>query len=560
MLRLAPIVAVAVLAGPVLAGLAGVLLPAFGYLPALGGERLSLLAWRQLVAQPGLAQSVAVSLASGLLVPLVALGIVFLFLAGGSGTRLFALIRGAMSPLLAVPHAAAAFGLAFLIAPSGLLARLASPWLTGWLRPPDLLIVQDPAGLAMMLGLVVNEVPFLLLMSLAALPQLRPQARLALAGSLGYRPVAAWFKTVAPGLYPLVRLPVFAAIAYASSVVDVALILGPSNPPTLSVAVLRWFNDPDLSYRFVASAGAVLQIGVTMAALALWWGGELLLAALGRAWLEGGGRGRIDHALAWCGQGAMLLAGSALLFGLVGLAVNSVAGFWRFPHLLPEHFTARHWLAAAPNLAGPLGTALLIAGLATVLSLAVVLAVLENETRGARRPGQAALWLLYLPLIVPQVAFLSGLAIGTGMLSLRPGFWLVVAGHVVFVLPYVFLSLSEPYRRLDPRWVMAARTLGAGPDRAFWTVRLPMLSTPCLTAAAVGMAVSIGQYLATQVLGAGRVATVTTEAVALASGGNRRVIGVWALAQAVLPALGFGVALLAPRLVWRQRRGMRSLG
>jgi putative thiamine transport system permease protein len=560
MLRLAPIVAVAVLAGPVLAGLAGVLLPAFGYLPALGGERLSLLAWRQLVAQPGLAQSVAVSLASGLLVPLVALGTVFLFLAGGSGTRLFALIRGAMSPLLAVPHAAAAFGLAFLIAPSGLLARLASPWLTGWLRPPDLLIVQDPAGLAMMLGLVVKEVPFLLLMSLAALPQLRPQARLALAGSLGYRPVAAWFKTVAPGLYPLVRLPVFAAIAYASSVVDVALILGPSNPPTLSVAVLRWFNDPDLSYRFVASAGAVLQIGVTMAALALWWGGELLLAALGRAWLEGGGRGRIDHALAWCGQGAMLLAGSALLFGLVGLAVNSVAGFWRFPHLLPEHFTARHWLAAAPNLAEPLGTALLIAGLATVLSLAVVLAVLENETRGARRPGQAALWLLYLPLIVPQVAFLSGLAIGTGMLSLRPGFWLVVAGHVVFVLPYVFLSLSEPYRRLDPRWVMAARTLGAGPDRAFWTVRLPMLSTPCLTAAAVGMAVSIGQYLATQVLGAGRVATVTTEAVALASGGNRRVIGVWALAQAVLPALGFGVALLAPRLVWRQRRGMRSLG
>jgi putative thiamine transport system permease protein len=560
MLRLAPIVAVAVLAGPVLAGLAGVLLPAFGYLPALGGERLSLLAWRQLVAQPGLAQSVAVSLASGLLVPLVALGTVFLFLAGGSGTRLFALIRGAMSPLLAVPHAAAAFGLAFLIAPSGLLARLASPWLTGWLRPPDLLIVQDPAGLAMMLGLVVKEVPFLLLMSLAALPQLRPQARLALAGSLGYRPVAAWFKTVAPGLYPLVRLPVFAAIAYASSVVDVALILGPSNPPTLSVAVLRWFNDPDLSYRFVASAGTVLQIGVTMAALALWWGGELLLAALGRAWLEGGGRGRIDHALAWCGQGAMLLAGSALLFGLVGLAVNSVAGFWRFPHLLPEHFTARHWLAAAPNLAGPLGTALLIAGLATVLSLAVVLAVLENETRGARRPGQAALWLLYLPLIVPQVAFLSGLAIGTGMLSLRPGFWLVVAGHVVFVLPYVFLSLSEPYRRLDPRWVMAARTLGAGPDRAFWTVRLPMLSTPCLTAAAVGMAVSIGQYLATQVLGAGRVATVTTEAVALASGGNRRVIGVWALAQAVLPALGFGVALLAPRLVWRQRRGMRSLG
>jgi putative thiamine transport system permease protein len=560
MLRLAPIVAVAVLAGPVLAGLAGVALPAFGYLPALGGDGVSLLPWRHLAAQPGLAHSVAVSLASGLLVPLFALGIVFLFLAGSSGTRLFGLVRLVMSPLLAVPHAAAAFGLAFLIAPSGLLVRLVSPWLTGWVRPPDLLIIQDPEGLAMMLGLVVKEVPFLLLMSLTALPQLRPEARLAMAGSLGYRPVMAWFKAVAPGLYPLVRLPVFAAIAYASSVVDVALILGPTNPPTLSVAVLRWFNDPNLSYRFVASAGAVLQIGVTVTALVLWWGGELLLTVLGRAWVEGGGRGRVDRTLAWCGQAAMLLAGVALGLGLAGLAVNSVAGFWRFPRLLPEHLTTRHWLAAAPNLAGPLGNALLIAAVATVLSLAVVLAVLENETRTALRPGQSALWLLYLPLIVPQVAFLSGLAIGTEMLSLHPGFWLVVGGHVVFVLPYVFLSLSEPYRRLDPRWVMAARTLGAGPDRAFWMIRLPMLTTPCLTAAAVGMAVSIGQYLATQLLGAGRVATVTTEAVALASGGNRQLLGVWALAQALLPALGFGVALLVPRLAWRHRRGMRSLG
>ena len=46
-----------------------------------------------------------------------------------------------------VPHAAAAFGLAFLIAPSGLIARLLSPELTGWERPPDLLIVNDPLGL-----------------------------------------------------------------------------------------------------------------------------------------------------------------------------------------------------------------------------------------------------------------------------------------------------------------------------------------------------------------------------------------------------------------------------
>ena len=37
MLRLAPAAAIALLIGPVIAGLAGVALPAFGYFPALGG-------------------------------------------------------------------------------------------------------------------------------------------------------------------------------------------------------------------------------------------------------------------------------------------------------------------------------------------------------------------------------------------------------------------------------------------------------------------------------------------------------------------------------------------
>jgi ABC-type uncharacterized transport system YnjBCD permease subunit len=55
-----------------------------------------------------------------------------------------------------------------------------------------------------------------------------------MARSLGYRPTLAWLKVVAPALYPLIRLPVFAVIAYASSVVDVAMILGPTLPPTLA--------------------------------------------------------------------------------------------------------------------------------------------------------------------------------------------------------------------------------------------------------------------------------------------------------------------------------------
>jgi len=562
MLRLAPWLIGTLLVGPILAGLAMAALPAFGYLPALGGDSFSLAPWRELFAQPGLARSVAISLASGLVTTAVSLAVVLLFLAGASGSRLDDGIRRLVSPLLSIPHAAAAFGLAFLIAPSGLLARLASPGLTGWERPPDALIVQDPWGLSLMAGLVIKEIPFLLLMSLAALPQLDPQRRVAMARSLGYRPTLAWLKVVAPALYPLIRLPVYAVIAYASSVVDVAMILGPTLPPTLAVSLLGWFNEPDLSRRFMASAGALLQLGVTLSALASWWCLERLVRRLGRGWVEGGQRRRGDLVLRAAGKGLILLAGTTALVGIAGLALNSLAGFWRFPDALPQAVTLQHWQRALPSLAGPVTSTLVIAVLSTLLALGLTLAALENEQRTGRHPAQgrvlSAMGLLYLPLIVPQIAFLFGLVVVMESLGTPPTHGLVIFGHLLFVLPYVFLSLSEAYRRLDPRWARLALTLGASHNGLFWRVRLPMLLAPLLTAMAVGLAVSIGQYLPTQLLGAGRLPTVTTEAVSLASGGNRRLIGVWALVQASLPLAGFVIAVGLPRLLWSNRRGMQG--
>ena len=102
-------------------------------------------------------------------------------------------------------------------------------------------------------------------------------------------------------------------------------------------------------------------------------------------------------------------------------------------------------------------------------------------------------------------------------------------------------------------WIAAAKLARQFQRR----VRLPMMLRPILTAAAVGLAVSIGLHLPTLLIGAGRVATLTTEAVALASGGDRRLIGTWALLQAALPFAGFALALGLPALVWRSRRAMR---
>ena len=73
--------------------------------------------------------------------------------AGLHARPVFRLLRPTLWPLLAVPHLATAVGLAFLLAPSGWPARLLALPL-GWDRPPDLATVNDPAGLALTLGLL----------------------------------------------------------------------------------------------------------------------------------------------------------------------------------------------------------------------------------------------------------------------------------------------------------------------------------------------------------------------------------------------------------------------
>ena len=556
MLRIAPIAAVGVLIGPILAGLFATVLPAFGYFPALGGTSLSFEPFAMLMAEPGIWRSAALSLFTGLAATLLSLGIVALFLAGWSGTSAFRRIQHLVSPLLAVPHAAAAFGLAFLIAPSGWLMRLVAP-LFDVTRPPDWLVVGDPLGIAMTLGLVVKEVPFLLLIALASLPQTDGARRSAVATSLGYGRIAGFAIGTWPALYRQMRLAVFAVLAYATSVVDVAAILGPSVPPTLAVRLVGWMNDPDLARRFVACAGALMQLGITLVALASW----VVLERLGRLWLAArapsgrrGERERIGRSL---GATLIILSATAVFAGLAIVTLWSFAGFWRFPDAWPDALTLANWMRALPGFSAPLWTTIAVGGLATLAAVALAAACLERESRTGRSGGNRALALVYLPLIVPQVAFVFGLQLFTLWAGWKPSVWTLAAVHFVFVLPYVFLSLSDPWRAWNPDYARVAAGLGRGANAVFWRLRLPMLLRPLLAAAAVGFAVSVGQYLPTVLIGQGRLTTVTTEAVALASGGNRRTIGVYAVLQMALPFVGFLLATLAPAWFFRRRREMK---
>ena len=554
-----------VLGAPLLLGSALALAPAFTQTSLVAnstGQTGQLIppAFLTLLSTPGIATSAITSLVSGLLTPAISLAIVFLFLAATQGNRIGNAIAKLSAPVLAIPHAAAAFALALLLAPSGVASRVIAS-LLGWDLPPDYLFINDPNGLALILGLVLKEAPFLLLISLAALPSLGAPRRVALARTLGYKPTTAWLLTVAPVLYPLVRLPLFAVIVFASSAVDVALILGPSLPPTLSVRLLEWFVAPEIESRQLASAAALLQLVVSLSALGIWLLFERVvarafapLAARGASRLSAR-RVTYDTALTALGNALLPLSLAFILMGIGALMLTSVGTEWRYPALVPTVWSTQQWTSALSEWRAPLFNATMIALLSVTAALALSLFTLEAQARSSVSTARIATF-LYLPLLVPQVVFISGIAVLAERALLPPSLTLVAAGHFLFVLPYVYLTLQGGYARFDTRWLMLAKTLGASNTVCFWRIRLPLLSSQLVTAVMLGLAISLSLYLPTQILGAGRIPTLTTEAIALVSSGNRSTIGTRALLQSALPTLCFMLALVLPRLIWSRRKGM----
>ena len=532
---------------PVLAGLAGAVLPAFGYMPVLGFETLNLSFWTELWRTPKLGSMLFLTLSTAVLSTLISLFIALGIVSTGWGRPLWQKTQRWLSPVMAAPHVALAFGLAFVLMPSGLIARmLAVPM--DWSSPPAWQTVQDPYGLSYMLLLIIKETPFLVFMLMAAVGQLPISETIKVGQSLGYQRWIIWMKLIWPRLFPMVRLPVYTVLAFSVSVVDIPLILGPTNPPLFAVQIFQWLQDADLSLRLKAAAGSLLLLGLVAGTILLFFLGERLLAKVTGRWLTNGYRGRFGQ---YVEQMVIVFWRSLLvLFSLSGvvLLIWSFVWRWRFPSLWPN-WSLRSWERAWSQLAEPLSNSLLIGSLSSLLAVSLAILLLEFGKKNSRKTKA----IMYLPLLVPQMTFVFGIQVML-LIFQAEGHWLTVtAVHLIFVLPYCYLSLSGPWGSYDDRQSIQGKMLSGSPFRTWLKIKFRILLKPVLASFALGFSVSIAQYLPTLFASAGRISTVTTEAVSLASGGNRRLIGVYALVQMLLPLLCYAGAITLS--LWTLKRG-----
>jgi putative thiamine transport system permease protein len=528
---------------PVIAGLAGT---------AASSDAA---AWPLLFATRGLARALLLSICTGLGATALSLGLAHCAI-GLAATRGWAgRLRAIALPLLATPHLALGIGLLLLLSPSGLLLRALSPWATGFEQPPDWASVQDSSGLALICGLMIKETPFLILVLSGALAQVHSEQIMLQASALGYGRLKAWMVAVAPLLQRQVRLATAAVLIFALTNVEMALPLGPTSPPTLAVLLLGWFNAADPALRAQAFAGVWLLLSATVLCLGLASGAAALANLLWRRWAASGHRAELDAPAQRAILGVLLGVLCLGALALAALVLRAMSGASRFPRLLPAHLPAAAWPGILSGLAAPLAATFCL-GIVTVLSsLSLVLLAAEILRHRARSRARVGM-ILFIPLLLPQMAFLFGWQVVLVRLRLDGTLFAVAWTHVLFALPYVWTVIAEARAALDPRYLRSARLLGAARARAWVCVTAPLLLRSMLLAAALGFSVSVALYLPSLFAGAGRVATLATEAAASLSSGNLRSAAASGLVLALAPLLIFGAAFGAAHLVFRNRRGM----
>ena len=159
---------------------------------------------------------------------------------------------------------------------------------------------------------------------------------------------------------------------------------------------------------------------------------------------------------------------------------------------------------------GIVALSLKVGGVAMAVTLPIAFALAWLLAR-VRFPGKVVVdAAIHLPLVVPPVVtgWLLLLAFGpNGPIGAWLQDWFgvtvlfrwtgaaIAAG--VMALPLMVRAMRISIEAVDRRLENAARTLGAGPWRVFWTLTLPLSTPGVLAGAVLGFARSIGEFGAT---------------------------------------------------------------
>jgi putative spermidine/putrescine transport system permease protein len=183
------------------------------------------------------------------------------------------------------------------------------------------------------------------------------------------------------------------------------------------------------------------------------------------------------------GVGSAVLAFLLLpVFAVVPASFNQSS----FISLPPVQLSWRwyHAFAADPEWLRSLATSMVVASLATAVSVAIGMLAALGIERAAPGVRRLVIGLVLSPLIVPVIMTSIALYYVTRYFGLHGTITGLALGHTLLCLPFVVINVGIALRGVDPSCYRAAQGLGASPWRVFHTLTLPLI-LPSLVGGAV---------------------------------------------------------------------------
>lgn len=231
---------------------------------------------------------------------------------------------------------------------------------------------------------------------------------------------------------------------------------------------------------------------------------------------------------------ALALGGLAfLIFGpLVNLAIWAFAERWFWPHAWPTDWGVSYWARVFSPRGGTwvaLSNSILIACLTVLLSLALSIPAGYALAR-LKLPLRAAIMIAFLiPQAFPNLTVYVNIAQMFYKLGLNGTIAGVVIVHTVHGLVISVWIATAAFAAVGRDLEEAARSVGAGPFRAFRDVTLP-LAFPGLMASAIFVFLeSLDEFSGSFFVGAPDVQTMPLLLYTAASGGNYQTASITAL-------------------------------
>jgi spermidine/putrescine transport system permease protein len=164
-----------------------------------------------------------------------------------------------------------------------------------------------------------------------------------------------------------------------------------------------------------------------------------------------------------------------------------------------QGFTFQNWIHwdAMPGLKDALITSLeigLISTLvATMLGTFIALALVRHDFHGRGATNV----LIFLPMSTPEIVLGASLLTLFINLQVTLGFATIFIAHVMFIVSYVVVTVKARLIGFDRYLEEAAMDLGANEWTTFRKITLPLLAPAILSAALLGFALSIDDFVIT---------------------------------------------------------------